>query len=97
MESFECIHLGIQGTGPHPAIQGHSQIGRIPGHWFLTVVLTSGGSDISRLPQGWYRGSVSIHNSSGVAIALFSWTTVGTVSNERVAGQIYAPPQFVDM
>lgn len=26
-----------------------------------------------------------------------SRTTVGTVSNERVAGEIYAPPQFVDM
>jgi hypothetical protein len=27
LESVKCIHLGIQGTGTHPAMQSHSEAG----------------------------------------------------------------------
>jgi hypothetical protein len=30
LESLECIHVGIQGTGADSAVQGYSQAGRIP-------------------------------------------------------------------
>ncbi|MGA9392946.1 MAG: hypothetical protein WBV69_21125 [Candidatus Sulfotelmatobacter sp.] len=40
LESVQCIHVGIQGTGSHPAIQGDSETGRVSGDSILTVVLT---------------------------------------------------------
>jgi len=42
LESFERIHLRIQGTGAHPTIQGHGQAGRVPRSPILTVVLVHG-------------------------------------------------------
>src|SRR6266404_5672290 len=41
LEFLERVHIGIQGTGPHPTVQGDSQAGRIPRSPVLTVVLAS--------------------------------------------------------
>jgi hypothetical protein len=42
LESLECIHICIQGTGSHPTIQGHGQAGRISRSPVLTLVLARG-------------------------------------------------------
>jgi hypothetical protein len=39
LESLQRIHVGVQGTGCHPPIQGDSQVGRVPGSQVFTVVL----------------------------------------------------------
>jgi len=39
LEPFQCVHIGVQGTRSHPAIQGDSQAGSIPGGPVLTVAL----------------------------------------------------------
>jgi hypothetical protein len=39
LESIECVHLGLQGTGPHPTVQIDSQPRRIPGIAVLAIVL----------------------------------------------------------
>jgi hypothetical protein len=39
LESFQCVHVGIQGTRPDPAVQGDREAGRIPGDPVLAVVL----------------------------------------------------------
>jgi len=43
LESLQCVHIGVQGTGSHRAIQGDSQAGRIPGNPLLTIVLAVRG------------------------------------------------------
>src|SRR3989304_2752332 len=48
VESFECVHLCIQGTGAHPAIQSHCQAGRIPRSRVLTLALACGAVSASR-------------------------------------------------
>ncbi len=40
LESFERIHVGIQGTRSHSTIQGDGEAGRVPGSPLFTVVLT---------------------------------------------------------
>jgi hypothetical protein len=40
LEPLQCLHLGIQGAGANPAIQGNSETWRIPGSPLLPVVLT---------------------------------------------------------
>jgi hypothetical protein len=40
----EQFHLGIQGTGSHPAIQGDSEAGGVSGGSVLAVVLAWGGT-----------------------------------------------------
>src|SRR5713226_4341801 len=42
LESFECVHFCIQGTGSYSTIQGYGQAGRIPGSPVLAVVLACG-------------------------------------------------------
>jgi hypothetical protein len=44
LEPFQRVHLCIQGTGTDPAIQGHSQAGRVPRGSILAVLLSYGGS-----------------------------------------------------
>ncbi len=44
LESFECVHLGIQGTGAHSAVQGYGKAGRVLGTAVLTIVLGCGWS-----------------------------------------------------
>ena len=39
LEPLECVHLGIQATGPHPAIQGNGEARRVSGDSVLAVVL----------------------------------------------------------
>ena len=34
LESLQCVHLRIQRTGSHPAIQSHGEAGRVPGSRF---------------------------------------------------------------
>jgi len=41
LESFERIHVGIQGSRPHSTTQGDGEAGRIPGSPLFTVVLSS--------------------------------------------------------
>jgi len=41
LESFECVHFGIQGIGTDSAIQGNSQAGRVPGGSIFPIVLAS--------------------------------------------------------
>jgi hypothetical protein len=48
LESLECVHVGIQGTGSHPAIQGNGEVGRFPGDSILTIVLASGAVSAGR-------------------------------------------------
>jgi len=45
LEPFQCVHIGVQGTRSHPAIQGDSQAGSIPGGPVLTVALDCGGGN----------------------------------------------------
>jgi hypothetical protein len=42
LESFERLHLGIQGTGSHSTVQGHGQTGRISGSLVVPIVLAGG-------------------------------------------------------
>ncbi len=42
LESLECVHIRIQGTGSRPTVQGYSQAGRVPGRPVLTIVLVCG-------------------------------------------------------
>ena len=39
LESFQCVHICIQGTRSRPTIQGDGQAGGIPGSPVLTIVL----------------------------------------------------------
>ena len=48
LESLECVHFGIQRTGPHSPVQGDSQARRVPGGSILPVVLTAWGGTGSR-------------------------------------------------
>jgi len=41
LEPLECFHIGIQGTGADPAIQGDGEPGGIPGNPLLPVILTN--------------------------------------------------------
>jgi hypothetical protein len=40
LESFQCVHFCVQGTGSHPAVQGDGETWEIPGRLVLPVVLT---------------------------------------------------------
>jgi hypothetical protein len=40
LEPVECVHVGIQGTGCHPSVQGDGETGRVSGGSVLTVILT---------------------------------------------------------
>src|SRR5882762_1604122 len=42
LESFQCVHVGIQGTRSRSTIQGDSEAGRILGIPILAVVLALG-------------------------------------------------------
>ena len=42
LESLQCLYVGIQGTGCHPAVQSDSQARRIPRSPILSAVLTGG-------------------------------------------------------
>ncbi len=48
LESLECVHFGIQRTGPHSPVQGDSQARRVPGGSIVPVVLTAWGGTGSR-------------------------------------------------
>lgn len=39
---FERLHVGVQGTGPDPPVQGYGEAGRIPCGAVLTIVLVLG-------------------------------------------------------
>jgi len=49
LESFECFHVSLQGTGSRSTIQSHSEAGSIPGSSVLAILLT-GGAVTSRPP-----------------------------------------------
>ena len=44
LEPVESFHVGIQGARADPAVQSHSQAGRVPGDQVLAVVLARGGT-----------------------------------------------------
>jgi hypothetical protein len=50
LESLQRVHLCIQGTGSHSAIQGGSKTGRVPGNPVLAVVLALGKRSRRRPP-----------------------------------------------
>ena len=53
LESFECVHFRIQGTGTDSPVQGDSQAGRIPGGPVLPVVVDWGAVSADRpFPTG---------------------------------------------
>jgi len=43
LESLQRVHFCVQRTRAHPAIQGHSQAGRVPRGSILAVLLSYGG------------------------------------------------------
>ena len=42
LESLQCVHVSIQGTGSHSTVQGDGQAGRIPRSPVLSIVLARG-------------------------------------------------------
>jgi hypothetical protein len=42
LESFQCVHFRIQGTGPDSAVQDDSEVERIPGSPVFPIVLVLG-------------------------------------------------------
>ena len=43
LESLQCVHVSIQGTGSHSTVQGDGQAGRIPRSPVLSIVLARAG------------------------------------------------------
>jgi hypothetical protein len=48
LEPFKRVHIGVQGTGTDPAIQGDGQTGGIPGEPVRAVVLVHGALSAGR-------------------------------------------------
>ena len=53
LESVDCFHIGIQGTGSDSPVQGDRKTGRVPGAEVLAVVLACGGTGRAADPNAY--------------------------------------------
>src|SRR5258707_14230052 len=112
LESFQCIHVCVQGTRPNPTIQGDGQAGRIPRSSVLTIVLAC-EPGVSRPPFPKSNPTFAFgdpggrHSSAwltrGVTINVSTWTNCGhargascTRESEAAAYMFLGPPMHRD-